>query len=181
MSRPGRGLGARMQGRASRLTLRSLPHSPRPGPAARAREPAHGQPAGGHVGAAAAREPERDHPGLQGKPLAQRALPPGHRGTTPRVAWSALPATWGLGPAALCVLRQHAAALTLGPERIAEGLAQLGPPPPGPGVGEAHGAASSPSLPGRPARPGGLGQQQVIIIIANMDQGNRGCREARGP
>ena len=73
------------------------------------------------MGAAAAREPERDHPGLQGKPLAQRALPPGHRGTTPRVAWSALPATWGLGPAALCVLRQHAAALTLGPERIAEG------------------------------------------------------------
>ena len=42
-------------------------------------------------------------------------------------------------------------------------------------------ASIPPSRPGQPARPGGLGQQQVIIIIANMDQGNRGCREARGP
>lgn len=112
------------------------------------------------MGAAAAREPERDHPGLQGKPLAQRGLPPGHLGTTPREARSALPATWGRGPAArapqltaaLCVLRQHAAALTLGPEGITEGLDRLGPPPPGPG-GRGGSWWSQQPLPPRLASP----------------------------
>lgn len=82
----GQGLGTGTGGRASRLTLRSPPRSPCPGPAARAGEPAHGQPAGGHVGAAAAGEPEREHPGLQGKPLAWRGLPsrpPGDKGRQP--------------------------------------------------------------------------------------------------
>lgn len=44
----------------------SLP-SPCHGPAERPGEPAHGQPAGGHLGPAAAREPERERPRLQGK------------------------------------------------------------------------------------------------------------------
>lgn len=43
----------------------SLP-SPGHGPAERAGEPAHSQPAGGHLGPAAPREPERERPGLQG-------------------------------------------------------------------------------------------------------------------
>lgn len=54
--------------RLASLLCCSLP-SPGLGPAERPGEPAHGQPAGGHVGPAAAREPERKHPGLQGNAL----------------------------------------------------------------------------------------------------------------
>lgn len=50
------------------LPLCSL-RSPGRGPAAHPGEPAHRQPAGGHMGPAATREPEREHPGLQGKAL----------------------------------------------------------------------------------------------------------------
>lgn len=44
--------------------------SPSDGPAERPGDPAHSQPAGGHVGPSAPGEPEREHTGLQGKCLA---------------------------------------------------------------------------------------------------------------
>lgn len=53
----------------------SLP-SPSHGPPECPGEPADGQPAGGHLGPAAARKPERKHPGLQGKALPHGLAPP---------------------------------------------------------------------------------------------------------
>lgn len=57
------------------LLCRSLP-SPGHGPAERPGDPTHSQPAGGHVGAATAREPEREHPRLQGNALSYGLTPP---------------------------------------------------------------------------------------------------------
>lgn len=85
---PASGLGGRGQGlgsvtsprarAASSATLLSCSlRSPGHGPAERAGEPADGQPAGGHLGAAARREPERERAGLQGNALSRRLLAPG--------------------------------------------------------------------------------------------------------